>query len=367
MSFFTASARKRSFAIPIAMFAAALAPSAALASSEHLGDRTLKQGDSGHDVRVLQGFLTEAGFKTPVVGDFGPVTLKNVERFQKAEKLKPADGIVDAAVVTKLRAVVGEPASTSSSSTGASTPATTPVSATTPAATTPAVYPGGSKHLGDRLLKKGLNGHDVRVLQAYLTTAGFPTTVDGSFGAGTAKVVKAFEKANRLPVDGVVNATVASTLRTIVEGGAATVGTTPSPAAPAGAVATLNPDGTANAPAAAPAAVKAVIAAGNKIASTPYLWGGGHGSWTDSGYDCSGSVSFALHGGGLISSPEDSGTLESYGQAGKGTWITIWANAGHTYMEVAGLRFDTSGADPSRWQTDSRSGSGYVVRHPTGY
>ena len=108
------------------------------------------------------------------------------------------------------------------------------------------------------------------------------------------------------------------------------------------------------APADAPAAVKAVIAAGNRIATKPYKYGGGHARWEDSGYDCSGSVSYALHGGGLLSSSMPSGGFTSWGASGQGRWITIYANSGHMYMVVAGLRFDTSGASPSRWQSDMR-------------
>ncbi len=97
------------------------------------------------------------------------------------------------------------------------------------------------------------------------------------------------------------------------------------------------------APANAPAAVKRVIAAANRIRTTPYIWGGGHGRWQDSGYDCSGAVSYALHGGKLLTSPLTSGSFESFGEAGAGRWITIYANASHAYMVVAGLRFDTAG------------------------
>jgi len=138
---------------------------------------------------------------------------------------------------------------------------------------------------------------------------------------------------------------------------------TAAPSTPAALLA----DGTAAAPVGAPAAVAAVIAAGNRIASLPYRWGGGHASWEDSGYDCSGSVGYALHGGGLLDATATSGDLMSYGDAGPGTWITIYANADHVYMVVAGLRFDTSGARPSRWQTASRSADGYAVRHPAGF
>lgn len=133
--------------------------------------------------------------------------------------------------------------------------------------------------------------------------------------------------------------------------------------------AAIRRDGTAVAPSNAPAVVKSVIAAGNKIAKTPYRYGGGHGSFHDSAYDCSGSVSYALHGGNLLSSPRPSSGFYNYGSRGTGRWITTYANGGHMYMVVAGLRFDTSGArqSGSRWQRASRSSHGFVVRHPRGY
>jgi cell wall-associated NlpC family hydrolase len=133
------------------------------------------------------------------------------------------------------------------------------------------------------------------------------------------------------------------------------------------ALATLLDDGTASPPAGAPAEVAAVIAAGNRIASLPYRWGGGHARWEDTGYDCSGSVGYALHGGGLLDASATSGDLMSYGERGPGTWITIYANRNHVYMTVAGLRFDTSGARPSRWQAATRSAAGFAVRHPSGF
>jgi cell wall-associated NlpC family hydrolase len=127
-------------------------------------------------------------------------------------------------------------------------------------------------------------------------------------------------------------------------------------------------DGTAVAPKDAPQIVRDVINAGNVIAKTPYLWGGGHGSWAASGYDCSGSVSFALAGAGLLDSPLTSGLLARWGAAGRGRWITIYANGGHVFMEVAGLRFDTGGIRGSgtRWQATGRSTAGFVARHPEG-
>ena len=127
-------------------------------------------------------------------------------------------------------------------------------------------------------------------------------------------------------------------------------------------------DGTAVAPKDAPQIVRDVINAGNVIAKTPYLWGGGHGSWAADGYDCSGSVSFALAGAGLLDSPLTSGLLARWGAAGPGRWITIYANGGHVFMEVAGLRFDTGGIRGSgtRWQATGRSTAGFVARHPEG-
>jgi hypothetical protein len=146
------------------------------------------------------------------------------------------------------------------------------------------------------------------------------------------------------------------------------VASSPRSAAPVHKAA-LRRDGTAVAPSDAPVAIQRVIAAGNKIAKTPYRYGGGHGSFHDSAYDCSGSVSYALHGGNLLRTPEDSSALAHYGRARSGRWITIYANGGHVWMIVAGLRFDTSGArgSGSRWQRANRSKSGYAVRHPRNY
>ena len=126
--------------------------------------------------------------------------------------------------------------------------------------------------------------------------------------------------------------------------------------------------GRAIAPAGAPLAVKRIIRAGNRIAHTPYVWGGGHGSWSASGYDCSGSVGYALHGARLISQAVTSGALTTFGRSGPGRWVTIYANGGHVYMTVAGLRFDTSARDDtgSRWTRAERSPAGYTVRHPAG-
>ena len=124
-------------------------------------------------------------------------------------------------------------------------------------------------------------------------------------------------------------------------------------------------DGTAVAPDDAPEPVKRVIQAGNAIAKFPYKWGGGHGAWRDNGYDCSGSVSFALAGAGLLRAPMTSGGFVNWGDEGPGEWITIYANNGHIFMVVAGLRFDTSGRGRAgtRWQENPRGAAGFAVRH----
>jgi hypothetical protein len=128
------------------------------------------------------------------------------------------------------------------------------------------------------------------------------------------------------------------------------------------------PNGSAVAPEDAPGLVQRVILAANEIARLPYKWGGGHGAWRDSGYDCSGSVSFALAAAGLLDRPMTSGGFMDWGDRGPGEWITIYANPGHMFMVVAGLRFDTSGRGRAgtRWQEGARSASGYAVRHPPG-
>lgn len=120
----------------------------------------------------------------------------------------------------------------------------------------------------------------------------------------------------------------------------------------------------------APQAVKDVINNANAIVGRPYIWGGGHASFYSHGYDCSGAVSFALFGGGMIPRPLASGELEGWGAPGPGKWITVYANAGHTYAEIAGLRYDTSGTESGtgpRWHLQARPSDGFVARHPPGY
>jgi hypothetical protein len=230
-------------------------------------------------------------------------------------------------------------------------------------------------HFGDRALHRGMHGRDVKVLQRYLTQLGVDTTVDGQYGPTTTRNVKTWERSASFKADGRLSRPHAAALKAQIATGATALqgtngGTAPVGPAAAPDKATLGPDGLAIAPADAPAEVQAVIAAANRIVGKPYRYGGGHGKWEDSGYDCSGSESYALHGGGLVSRPLDSTEFESWGEAGPGEWITSYANSGHSYMVVAGLRFDTGWNDSTssgpKWSTKMRPGDGYVVRHPDG-
>ena len=215
---------------------------------------------------------------------------------------------------------------------------------------------------GDRPLRIGHRGHDVRVLQSWLGRLGQPTAVDGVFGRGTRRSVRRYERAEELKVDGRVSRPQARGMRTRLERS-----TTTAPA-PAGK-ATLSADGrTAVAPAGAPEQVKAAIAAANRITRKPYRYGGGHRRFRDSGYDCSGAVSYVLHGAGLLDAPLASSGLARWGRRGRGDWITVYAHAGHAYMIVAGLRFDTSGRGERgpRWRPERRSPRRYAARHADG-
>jgi septal ring factor EnvC (AmiA/AmiB activator) len=149
--------------------------------------------------------------------------------------------------------------------------------------------------------------------------------------------------------------------------GASVPATAPAPLTP-GQEAQFISESQASVPSSAPPAVEAAIEAANAIATTPYIWGGGHGSFESSGYDCSGAVSYALHGGGFLESPLDSTGLSTWGEAGAGQWITVYANSGHAWMIIAGLAFDTSGGAGPRWHPEPvNSPEGFIARHPPGY
>ncbi|MGH2910553.1 MAG: peptidoglycan-binding domain-containing protein [Solirubrobacteraceae bacterium] len=386
-------ARLAGFAV---LLGAIVLPASALAAAQRSGGRSLRQGMRGSAVRALQRELTEAGFVVRRTGVFDAATARTVRSFERRYHL-PVDGIAGSRFMHALRtirgydlAAVDRPvsggapiANAGSGGGGLGNPTTTTTSTTTTGTGTTGKGTTGTgtqtnvpnlpnRRYGSRALHRGMIGTDVENLQNYLTLAGYPTGIDGAFGPLTRKSVVEFQRATHLRANGVVRRGEEMTLQRDVSKAVTT-------SASAGQ-ATLNADGTATAPADAPAAVQNAIAAANSIIDDPYIYGGGHASFNDSGYDCSGSVSFALHGGGLLSSPEDSTGLETYGQSGPGQWITVYADASHAYVVIAGLAFDTahygrtfpSGSGP-RWLQPSEVTSnlndgtgGYVVRHPAG-
>ncbi len=327
-----------------------LAPSALAAVS--LGSRTLREGMRGSDVLTLQKLLNKIGIAAPITGSFDAKTETLVLSFENKYGLV-TNGTFTPADVNELRRVVNLESPTGGVSTGALTPSSVSSSSTYSSSGPPA-------------LKTGATGRWVAVLQQDLTYAGYSTQVDGQWGPATTKSVNTFKMAHRLALNGAFGHQAWSVLQTAVKAVESSV------PAPAPGTALLNPNGTVTAPSNAPPVVQQMIAAANQIAFLPYVYGGGHASFTDTGYDCSGSVSYALHAAALLSAPEDSGELESFGASGPGQWVTIYANAGHVYMEIAGLWFDTAAQSSSngqdRWSASRISPTtGYVERHIPGY
>jgi hypothetical protein len=221
-----------------------------------------------------------------------------------------------------------------------------------------------------RTLKVGSSGSDVRALQRYLDSAGYDTDVDGQFGPGTRDSVMDFETAEERRANGKASRSEQLLVRERAEATeAAEPVAEPEPVSEAPVEeAYIDDDGLAVAPESAPEEVKAIIAAGNEIAAKPYKYGGGHGRWRDSGYDCSGSLSYVLHAAGLLDTPLDSSGFMRWGERGRGQWVTIRSNPSHAYMIVAGLRFDTSArrVTGNRWSDEMRSARGFAGRHPEG-
>jgi peptidoglycan hydrolase-like protein with peptidoglycan-binding domain len=294
--------------VHIPHLAAVMAFCALLFAADAQALPTLHHGDRGRSVAKLQRALH--------LGDdgvFGRTTLRAVRRFQRQHGLT-ADGVVGAGTWRMIRRSLRRNAR-------------------------------GATAGGGRVRTRGAS---VRVLQSRLGVA-----ADGVFGPGTARAVRRFQREHGLTADGVVGPATWSALgvggRHPVLKRARLRG---SPARPGGL----------------PTAVLRAIAAADRIARMPYRYGGGHRSFHDSGYDCSGSVSYVLHAIGRLGRPLASGGLMSWGSPGRGRWITVYAHAGHTYMVINGRRYDTTGRwdTGSRWQRVDRSSAGYVARHPAG-
>jgi peptidoglycan hydrolase-like protein with peptidoglycan-binding domain len=308
------------------------------------------------DVRTLQSAL-----KVSVDGEFGPETEAAIRSFQKQHGLH-VDGIVGpetwSALGDRGKAILTPP------------PSALPQPKAGPAAHVSTVAAAASVNGHARTADIGTGGaapHPgsyVRTLQDALHVA-----VDGEFGPQTLTAVKHFQAQHGLEVDGVVGpATWAALGYHGMKEIHALAWALPHSQPGAGGTASAGGAGGAGSSSSAEAIVARVIAAANEIATRPYVWGGGHGSFESEGYDCSGSVSYALHGGGLLSSPEDSTGLESFGEPGPGRYITIYANAEHAWMTIDGRRFDTVALAETgnRWSDTMAATGGFIVRHPAG-
>ncbi len=269
--------------------------------------KPLERGSKGERVAKLQ---RELGL--PADRIFGPATVRAVKRFQRRHGLT-VDGIVGRVTWRAIFRTGGR-----ASSRGA--------------------------RGGGRSTQRGR----IRLLQRRLGL-----TADGVFGPATARAVRRFQRRRGLTADGVVGPATWAALghpriNMVLKRRSSSRGR--------------------RGGSSLPIAVRRVIAAGSRIAHAPYRYGGGHASFKDSAYDCSGSVSYALHGGGLLSRPLDSSGFMSWGSPGRGRYITIYAKPSHMFMVVRGRRFDTSGRGTtgSRWQWSKRSTAGYVARHPAG-
>jgi len=291
-----------------------------------------EEGSSGNAVSRLQSAL-----HLSTDGDFGPETEAAIRRLQARHGLT-VDGIVGPATWSVL-GVSGEET------------LTPPASAVVHHSSTRATVADTGSSSGEEGTASG--GDAVSRLQSALHLS-----TDGSFGPETEAAVRRLQARHGLTVDGIVGPATWSVLGVQSE----------QTLKPPHSALTHSGSESSSSTGESSSVISRVIAAGDEIATRPYVYGGGHGSFQSAGYDCSGSVSYALHGGGLLSAPEDSSALESYGEAGPGRHITIYANAEHAFMVIDGKRFDTIAQQETgtRWSDSVGSTSGYVARHPDG-
>jgi peptidoglycan hydrolase-like protein with peptidoglycan-binding domain len=305
-----------------------------------------------------------------VDGTFGPETERAVRHFQAIHGLA-VDGVVGpqtwTALGIKQRSILHQsffPHQAAPQSAPAGTAGAQTIAQNSTQTPTPTSGPGGTPV---QPLGASTPGEAVRRLQEALHIQ-----ADGEFGPQTEAAVKSLQARDGLAVDGVVGP---ETWHALGLGEHATLHPDPALmprstfAGGSGGGSSSNTAGASGENGEASSVVARVIAAADEIATRPYVYGGGHGSFQSYGYDCSGSVSYALHGGGLLSSPEDSTGLESYGEPGPGRYITIYANAEHAYMTIDGRRFDTVALqeDGSRWSgSPGDDGGEFVERHPDG-
>jgi peptidoglycan hydrolase-like protein with peptidoglycan-binding domain len=360
--------------------APAQAPQASTAGAGQSGESSTPAGASSSQPEAPSGQSTEksspeqsptgavkqlqSALHLTVDGEFGPATEAAVRRLQARHGLT-VDGVVGPATWSLVGVHAQEtltpppsalPQPTAQPQDAAATPAADAGEPSSSAAAPESAAPPAGGETG---------GSAVARLQKVLEL-----TPDGEFGPATEAAVQRLQARHGLTPDGVVGQATWAVLgihteETLTPPPSARVSPTPVGAAPGGKSSTSSAGGGAGEES---GVVARVIAAGDEIATRPYVWGGGHGSFESAGYDCSGSVSYALHGAGLLSSPEDSTGLESYGEPGPGRDITIYANSEHAFMVVDGKRFDTVALQEtgSRWSDSMTSTAGFVARHPAG-